>query len=58
MNLYLAGGISDTPRKEYQKGLAKKIRKLDYTVYSPAENDSINDKNNQPTVADIYRGYK
>ena len=54
--VYLAGGISDTARKNYQKELAKKIRDLGYEVYAAAENNSINDKSNNPTPLDIYNG--
>ena len=53
--VYLAGGISDIARKEYQRNMARKIRLAGaYEVYAAAENDSINDKSNNPTPLDIY----
>lgn len=53
--VYLAGGISDIARKEYQRNMARKIRLAGaYEVYAAAENDSINDKSNDPTPLDIY----
>lgn len=54
--VYLAGGISDTDRKLGQAMTAAKIRGLGYEVYAAAENDSINDKSNDPTPVDIYNG--
>lgn len=54
--VYLAGGISDTDRKAAQKVIAGKIREIGYEVYCAAENDSINDKSNDPTPVDIYNG--
>src|SRR5699024_4422673 len=35
---------------------ANEIRRLGYEVYAAAENDSINDKSNEPTPIDIYNG--
>lgn len=52
--IYLAGGISDKARKNYQKELAEKLESLGYEVYAAARNDSINDKSNNPTPLDIY----
>lgn len=54
--VYLSSGISDTPRKNYQAKVARKIRELGYEVYAASENNSINDKNNDPTPLDIYKG--
>ena len=54
--VYLASGISDKARKEYQKEVAQKIRDLGYEVYAAAENNAINDKSNDPTPVDIYDG--
>ena len=54
--VYFASGISDKVRKRYQKEVAEKIRKLGYKVYAASENDSINDKSNDPTPLDIYNG--
>ena len=54
--VYFASGISDTPRKIYQSITAKKVEDLGYTVYAAANNDSINDKSNDPTPVDIYKG--
>lgn len=53
--VYLAGGISDTDRKLAQKKTAQKIREMGFEVYSASENDSINDKSNNPTPRDIYK---
>ena len=52
----MAGGISDTDRKNAQKIVAQKIRDFGFDVYSASENDSINDKSNDPTPIDIYNG--
>lgn len=54
--VYLASGISDKARKEYQKIVAEKIESLGYDVYAASRNDSINDKSNDPTPLDIYNG--
>lgn len=56
--VYFASGISDTARKEYQKEIVNKIRKIkpDWDIYAAAENNSINDKSNDPTPKDIYNG--
>ena len=40
--------------KPHKKVIAGKIRKIGYEVYSASENDSINDKSNDPTPVDIY----
>lgn len=56
MKVYLASGISDKARKAYQVEVAEKIRDLGYEVYAAAENNSINDKSNNPTPLDIYNG--
>ena len=52
--VYLAGGISDTDRKLGQTITAAKIRDIGFEVYAAAENNSINDKSNDPTPIDIY----
>ena len=52
--VYLAGGISDTDRKLGQAITAAKIRDMGFEVYAAAENNSINDKSNDPTPIDIY----
>lgn len=54
--IYLATPISTIGEKEWSKTVAKRLRGLGFEVYAPAENNSINDKNNQPTPADIYKG--
>lgn len=54
--VYLAGAISDTDRKIGQQVVAKQIRELGYEVYAASENNSINDKSNNPTPIDIYNG--
>src|SRR5690625_3735470 len=52
--IYLATPISTEGEKKWSKKLAKKIRELGYEVYAAADNDSINDKSNNPTPRDIY----
>lgn len=54
--VYLASGISDKARKTYQAGVVDKLVELGYEVYGASKNDSINDKSNDPTPADIYNG--
>lgn len=54
--VYLAGGISDTDRFEGQKRTARQLRQRGCNVYAAAENDSINDKSNDPEPIDIYNG--
>lgn len=54
--VYLASGISDKARKTYQAGVVDKLIELGYEVYGASKNDSINDKSNDPTPADIYIG--
>ena len=54
IKVYLAGGISDTDRKLGQTIAAAKIRDMGFEVYAAAENNSINDKSNDPTPIDIY----
>lgn len=54
--VYLAHSISSTGEFNDSKRVANEIRKLGYEVYAAAENDSINDKSNDPTPIDIYSG--
>lgn len=54
--VYLATPISLEGEKQWSINLADKIRKLGYEVYAAAENNSINDKSNNPTPQDIYIG--
>lgn len=54
--VYLAGGISDKARKNYQAELTEKLEELGYEVYAAARNNEINDKSNDPTPVDIYNG--
>lgn len=56
MKIYLAHPISTRGEFEDSKRVANEIRSLGYDVYAAAENDSINDKTNEPTPLDIYRG--
>lgn len=56
MKIYLAHSISTTAEFNDSKRVANEIRSLGYDVYAAAENDSINDKTNEPTPLDIYRG--
>src|SRR5690625_3166981 len=56
MKVYLAHPISTTGEYNDSKRVANEIRSLGYDVYAAAENDSINDKTNEPTPLDIYRG--
>lgn len=56
MKIYLAHSISTRGEFEDSKRIANEIRSLGYDVYAAAENDSINDKTNEPTPLDIYRG--
>src|SRR5690625_837955 len=54
--VYLAHPISTRGEFEDSKRVANEIRALGYEVYAAAENDSINDKSNEPTPIDIYNG--
>lgn len=56
MKVYLAHPISTRGEFEDSKRVAKRIRELGFEVYAAAENDSINDKSNDPTPLDIYFG--
>ena len=54
--VYLAHSISTTGEYNDSKRVAEEIRALGFEVYAAAENDSINDKSNEPTPEDIYEG--
>ena len=54
--IYLAHSISTRGEFEDSKRVADEIRSLGFDVYAAAENDSINDKSNEPTPQDIYNG--
>ena len=54
--VYLAHSISTRGEYDDSKRVANEIRSLGYEVYAAAENDSINDKTNNPTPIDIYNG--
>ena len=54
--IYLAHPISDTANYNDSKRVAKELREMGYDVYVASENDSINDKSNEPTPLDIYHG--
>src|SRR5690625_7602660 len=56
LKAYLAHPIATKGEFEDSKRVANEIRKLGYEVYAAAENDSINDKSNDPTPIDIYEG--
>ena len=56
MKIYLAHGISTTGEFVDSKRVANNIRDIGYEVYVASENDSINDKSNEPTPLDIYEG--
>ena len=56
MKVYLAHSISTTGEYNDSKRVANEIRSLGFDVYVAAENDSINDKSNDPTPLDIYEG--
>ena len=56
VKIYLAHAISTRGEYEDSKRVAERIRSLGYEVYAAAENDSINDKTNNPTPIDIYNG--
>lgn len=56
MKVYLAHSISTSGEYNDSKRVANEIRSLGFDVYAAAENDSINDKTNNPTPIDIYNG--
>jgi len=56
LKIYLAHSISTTGEFNDSKRVADEIRALGFEVYAAAENDSINDKSNEPTPEDIYNG--
>lgn len=56
MKVYLAHTISTRGEYEDSKRVANEIRALGFDCYAAAENDSINDKTNEPTPIDIYNG--
>ena len=56
MKVYLAHSISTTGEFVDSKRVANIIRDIGYDVYVASENDSINDKSNEPTPLDIYDG--
>lgn len=52
--VYLAHPISTTGEFNDSKRVANELRAMGYEVYVASENDSINDKSNEPTPIDIY----
>lgn len=54
--IYLAHPISTAGEFNDSKRVANELRALGYEVYVASENDSINDKSNDPTPLDIYNG--
>src|SRR5699024_4901759 len=54
--IYLAHSISTRGEFEDSKRVANEIRAIGYDVYVASENNSINDKSNDPEPSDIYEG--
>ncbi|EKU50334.1 nucleoside 2-deoxyribosyltransferase [Staphylococcus massiliensis] len=54
--IYLAHPISTTADFNDSIRVANELRNLGYQVYAAVENNSINDKSNNPTPIDIYNG--
>lgn len=52
--IYLAAPISTEGDVMYVNYLAKELRKLGYLVHSPIEDESINNKENDPKAEDIF----
>lgn len=52
--IYLAAPISTEGDVMYVNHLAKELRNLGYHVYSPIEDETINDKSNNPKAESIY----
>src|SRR5699024_147418 len=52
--IYLAAPISTEGDKMYVEYLAKELRNIGYAVYSPIEDESINNKSNNPKAEDIF----
>lgn len=52
--VYLAGPISTEGDVMFMSYLAEELRKLGYHVHAPHEDDSINDKSNDPSSDDIF----
>lgn len=52
--VYLAGPISTEGDVMYMLYLAEELRNLGYHVHAPHEDDSINDKTNDPSADDIF----
>ena len=52
--VYLAGPISTEGDVVYMMYLAEELRNLGYHVHAPHEDDSINDKTNDPSADDIF----
>ena len=56
MKVYLAHALASVGEFKDSKRVAEEIRKLGFEVYVASENDSINDKTNEPSASDIYNG--
>lgn len=56
MKVYLAHALASVGEFKDSKRVAEEIRKLGFEVYVASENDSINDKTNEPSTSDIYNG--
>ena len=54
MKVYLAHSIATTAEKKDSIRVANEIRKLGFEVYAAAENNTINDKSNNPHPREIY----
>lgn len=52
--IYLAAPISTEGDVMYVNRLATELRNLGYHVYSPIEDETINDKTKNPTAEDIF----
>lgn len=54
MKVYYASSCSQIEDKEFSIKVNKEVASLGFEVYTPATNDSINDKRNNPTPRMIY----
>lgn len=54
-SVYLAGPISTEGDVMFMSYLAEELRKLDYHVHAPHEDEAINDKTNNPESSQIFR---
>lgn len=54
--IYIAGSISRPCEKKWHSEISQKLIDMGYSTYAPGDNESINDKTNNPTPLDIYNG--